>query len=130
MNFAAGQALHVGHPRSFNTIQSVNSVLLSAARVPGPMVGLQNQLGFSHRFSSLRFIKTLCHSMKSGNQILDNLLESVKDPVFREKEEIERALRAGKRPTGALGRSGPRGFVLESDNVSLEVRDLLMLVTV
>ena len=46
---AAGQALHLGHPRGFNTIQNVTSILFAASRLPGPLTGLANQLGLSQR---------------------------------------------------------------------------------
>ena len=46
----AGAALHIGHPRSFNLVQNMNTVLMSAARVPGPLFKLQHQLGFSERY--------------------------------------------------------------------------------
>ena len=49
INICVGQAIHLGHPKSFNTTQNMNSVLLSSMRVPGPLICLQNQLGFSQR---------------------------------------------------------------------------------
>ena len=37
------------------------------------------------------------------------------------REDIENAHRGKRRNSGILGRSGPAGFIIESDNVSLEV---------
>jgi hypothetical protein len=103
----AGQAIHIGHPRSFVTIQNITSLLFSAGRLPGPIVNLQHQLG-------------LCHSKESGQKILDTLLQTVRQPIFDMKAEIEAALAAGQTSDGT-GRTGPAGFLIESDNVSLEV---------
>ena len=52
--------------------------------------------------------------------ILDNLLQTVQGPIIRIKREIEDALEAGNISDGT-GRTGPAGFIIESDNVSLEV---------
>jgi hypothetical protein len=103
----AGQAIHIGHPRSFVTVQNITSLLFSAARLPGPLVNLQHQLG-------------LCHSKESGQKILDTLLLTVQQPIIDMKAEIEAALAAGETSDGT-GRTGPAGFLIESDNVSLEV---------
>ena len=37
------------------------------------------------------------------------------------REDIENAHQGKRRNSGILGRSGPAGFIIESDNVSLEV---------
>jgi hypothetical protein len=52
--------------------------------------------------------------------ILDSLLETVQQPVKDMKAEVEEALGSGQQSDGT-GRTGPAGFSLESDNVSLEV---------
>ena len=46
---AAGMVSHIGHSKTSNTTQNILSVLLSAARVPGPLVGLLHQLGLAQR---------------------------------------------------------------------------------
>ena len=46
---AAGMVSHIGHPKASNATQNILSVLLSAARVPGPLVGLLHQLGLTQR---------------------------------------------------------------------------------
>ena len=133
--WAASQAMHIGHPRSFNTVQSLTSVFLSSARVSGPLVSLLNQLGLSHRsstnetnpshlepFPNQLIISSKLFSAKSGNIILDSLLEGVSVPVLEMKKEIEEYHREGRTCRGAKGRTGPAGFCAVSDNVSLEVR--------
>ena len=62
---SASQAIHIGHPRSFNSVQNINSLLFSASRLSGPLIGLQHQLGFSHRLVSL--------VMRFYNKITPNL---------------------------------------------------------
>ena len=59
-------------------------------------------------------------SMDSGKLMLDNLIKTVHAPILKMKAEIETALAAGEQSDGS-GRTGPAGFMLESDNVSLEV---------
>ena len=59
-------------------------------------------------------------SIDSGKLILDNLLVTVKAPIIALKEDIEEALSNGHCSDGT-GRTGPPGFMIESDNVSLEV---------
>ena len=56
---SASQAIHIGHPRSFNSVQNINSLLFSASRMSGPLIGLQHQLGFSQRlvFLVIRFLQ-------------------------------------------------------------------------
>ena len=61
----------------------------------------------------------LC-SMDSGKLMLDTLTKTVHAPILRMKAEIETALAAGEQSDGS-GRTGPAGYMLESDNVSLEV---------
>ena len=48
-------------------------------------------------------------------------MATVQAPVLEMKLEIEEALASGLQSDGT-GRTGPAGFTLESDNVSLEVR--------
>ena len=48
------------------------------------------------------------------------MLITVQAPIEREKELIEQALSIGLKSDGT-GRTGPAGFLIESDNVSLEV---------
>ena len=64
---------------------------------------------------------SLYRSTKTGNKILDNLLPSVASPVIRMREDIESVHQGKRRNSGILGRSGPAGFIIEADNVSLEV---------
>ena len=52
------------------------------------------------------------------------MLITVQAPIQREKELIEKALSTGLKSDG-IGRTGPAGFIIESDNVSLEVVLLL-----
>lgn len=121
---AAGQALHLGHPHSFNVTQNLTSVLLSASRVSGPLTGLQNQLGFSQRWfcaSRKPFIILFTFSALTGNRILDSLLKSVRRPILDMKVEIEESQGKGLKCSGAKGRTGPAAFTAVSDNVSLEV---------
>ena len=66
------------------------------------------------------FLLSSFDSSKSGTAILDNLLKTVQAPVVDMKTEIEAALARGEASDGT-GRTGPAGFIIESDNVSLEV---------
>ena len=43
-------ALHLGYPRSHNSMTNMFTVLNSCARVPGPLYNLQHQLGLCHRY--------------------------------------------------------------------------------
>lgn len=47
-------------------------------------------------------------------------METVQKPILEQKRKIEVCLAAGEESDGS-GLIGPEGFVLESDNVSLEV---------
>ena len=47
----AGTAQHLGRPRTHTLVQNMNTVLNSAARVPGPLYQLQHQLGICHRLA-------------------------------------------------------------------------------
>lgn len=59
--------------------------------------------------------------MDSGKLMLDTLIKTVHAPIMKMKAEIETALAAGEQSDGS-GRTGPAGYMLESDNVSLEVK--------
>ena len=109
----------------------MTSVLLSSARVPGPLTGLQNQLGLAHRYTSVEEKSLVCPiicSATTGNKLLDNLTRSVRKPVMDQKEEIEVYHQEGRRCSGAKGRTGPAGFTAVADNVSLEVTMQLLVV--